>query len=89
MTSILTDLWYGNLEPCNERSKRLEEMKQLLKLMNRHSEDLNRDLTSNQKEILEKFLECNRELEAIECTDAFMKGFSLAVKLLGEALYAE
>ena len=44
------------------------------------------DASNLDKETFEKFKDCYDELYKIACEDAFVKGFSLASKMLSEAL---
>ena len=48
MSSILEELWYGNIEPHEE----IPVNKQLLSLMGRNREKLEEALTEQQKELL-------------------------------------
>lgn len=51
---ILEDLYYGNLFPHEKCAKLDDEVKELLKLLNRNEEKLAAALTEAQKETFEK-----------------------------------
>ena len=59
---ILEDLYYGNLFPHEKCAKLDDEVKELLKLLNRNEEKLAAALTEAQKETFEKYKDCNREI---------------------------
>ena len=52
---ILEDLYYGNLFPHEKCSRLDDEVKELLKLLNRNEEKLTATLTESQKETFEKY----------------------------------
>lgn len=56
----LEDLYYGNLFPHEKSAKIDDETKELLNLLNRNEEKLMATLSDGQKEIFEKYKDCNR-----------------------------
>ncbi len=88
MKNTLTNLWRGEFLSY-VRSENTAEEAQLLKYLNKHFQDLREQLDEKGKGILEKYAECYEELACIECEEAFVKGFSLGVKLVAEALLLE
>ena len=81
--SIQQELWYGNINPSDDRDI-CDEEKKLVKLMARHQEYLTSKLNDKELEAFKKFIECNDEYTSlIECR-AFEIGFKLAVRLLTE-----
>ena len=85
MESILRDLWNGNLSPTNEKETRYEEAKNLMGLIDRHTNALQTQLNDTEKQTFEKLDDCYTELAQIEREDAFANGFSLGVKLVFSA----
>ena len=63
--NTLEDLYYGNLFPQEKCAKLDDEVKELLKLLNRNEEKLTATLTEVQKETFEKYKDCNREISEI------------------------
>ncbi len=86
MKDTLRDLWNGELELWSEEWEREREARELVGLRERHKEALQKVLDANGKEILKKYEDCYEELESIGCEEAFIKGFSLGVRLIAQAL---
>ncbi len=82
----LFNLWNGNLCPCNQKNDRFEETKKIVGYVDGHIKELNEQLDDKGKEILGKLDNCYVELQEIESEESFKKGFSLAIKILIEAL---
>ncbi len=81
--SILQELWYGNINPSEDKEV-YDEEKELIKLMARHQECLTSKLKDKELDVLKKYVECVDEYTSfIEC-QAFEIGFKLAVRLLTE-----
>lgn len=80
--NTLEDLYYGNLFP-HEKCARLDnEVKELLKLLNRNEEKLTATLTEAQKETFEKYKDCNREIFEISEQETFLNGFRLGARII-------
>lgn len=81
--SMLKELWYGNINPIEDRDISDEE-KKLVELMARHQEYLISILKDKELDVFKKYVECVDEYTSlIEC-QAFEIGFKLAVRLLTE-----
>ena len=81
--SILKELWYGNIKPCEDKEISDEE-KKLVELMARHQAYLTSNLKENELDAFQKYVECVDEYTSpVEC-QAFEIGFKLAVRLLNE-----
>lgn len=83
---ILEDLYYGNLFPHEKVSKLDDETKELLGLLNRNEEKLIATLSDEQKEIFEKFKDCNREISEISERQSFITGFKIGAKIVIESI---
>lgn len=84
--NILEDLYYGNIVP-NEKCARLDdEVKGLLKLLNRNEEKLTATLSEEQKETFEKYKDCNQEISEIGERNAFLNGFRLGARIIIEVV---
>ncbi len=81
--SVIQDLWYGNINP-NEDKVITEEEKKLVQLMARHYESLSSSLKEDELETFKKYAECFMEYATLVESQAFEIGFRLAVKLLTE-----
>ncbi len=83
---ILEDLYYGNLFPHKKCAKLDDEMKELLGLLNRNEEKLTETLSDEQKEIFEKYKDCNQEISEICERNAFLNGFRLGARIIIEVV---
>ncbi len=81
--SILEELWYGNIKPCEDKEISDEE-KKLVELMARHQEYLTSTLKDKELDVLKKYVECVDEYTSLVESQAFEIGFKLAVRLLNE-----
>ena len=81
--SILQELWYGNIKPCEDKEISDEE-KKLVELMARHQEYLTSNLKENELDAFQKYVECVDEYTSLVECQAFEIGFKLAVRLLNE-----
>ena len=84
--NILEELYYGNVFPNEKCAKLDEQTKELLSLQNRNEENLILTLTDKQKEIFEKFKDCNREFSEISERQSFILGFKLGARIIIEAI---
>lgn len=81
--SILQELWYGNIKPCEDKEISIEE-KELVELMARHQEYLTSTLKDKELDVLKKYVECVDEYTSLVECQAFEIGFKLAVRLMNE-----
>ena len=81
--SILQELWYGNINPSEDKEVSDEE-KKLVELMARHQEYLTSNLKDKKLDVLKKYVECCEEYTSLVEYQAFEIGFKLAVRLLTE-----
>ena len=80
--NTLEDLYYGNLFPHEKCAKLDDEVKELLKLLNRNEEKLTATLSEEQKETFEKYKDCNREISEINEREILLNGFRLGARLI-------
>lgn len=78
----LEDLYYGNLFPHEKCAKLDDEVKALLKLLNRNEEKLTATLSEDQKETFEKYKDCNREISEISERETILNGFRLGARII-------
>ena len=86
MKRTLEALWNGSLAPGQTCGVNDPELEHLTVLLDRDKEQLNRELSEAQKELFEKYADCADEFLCLSTAQAFCDGFSLASKLLTEAL---
>ncbi len=78
---ILQELWYGNINPSEDKEVSDEE-KELVELMASHQEYLTSTLKDKELDTFKKYVECVDEYTALVECQAFEIGFKLAVRLL-------
>ena len=84
--TTLENLYYGNITPHEYEVDRNNEYDINAKLFIRHEQELSATLTEHQKEILQKIEDNHTELMNLGERDAFCQVFSLAVRLMIEAV---
>ena len=84
--TTLENLYYGNIAPHDYEVPRDSEYYVTAQLIVRHEQELFTTLTEQQKETLQKIKDNHTELLCLGERDAFCRGFSLAVKLITEAM---
>lgn len=55
MTSVIKELWHGNIIPQEDSRTNFKEMKELLGYVSRHHEDLEKSISEDQKRCLKSF----------------------------------
>lgn len=84
--NIIEELYYGNVIPNEKHAKLSDEIKELLKLLNRNEDDFLKTLSDEQKIIFEKLKDCNREISEISEREAFLCGFQLGARIIIEVV---
>jgi len=86
MQNMISDLWNGNIAPCEHCGSHDPAVKELVGLMERNRENLSRGLTAAQMETFQKYIDCSDEYLLCMLELAFSDGFSLGSRLAVEAL---
>lgn len=87
--SIIEDLWYGDIAPWEREIKRSSEYADVLERIVQIEADLHARLNDEEKEILEKFVDCSNEMCCISEREMFVQGFLLGAKLIIEVMNSE
>ena len=92
MRSILEELFYGNICPSGGRVEsgvgtESERARELMGYIARHHGALMAELSDSQKEILEKFEDCQDELRDITERELFVSAFRLGARIAIEVLF--
>ena len=87
--TTLENLYYGNIAPHEYEVVRGSEYDVTAKLVIRHEQELSATLTEQQNIILQKIKDNHTELMNLGERNAFVRGFSLAVRLMVEAMTSE
>ena len=89
MKSILEELWYGNICPETDSRTNTLEMKQLMKYMARHHDNLMETMTDDQRDIFERFDDCWGEYASLAEKSIFIYAFKLGMQLAIEVLISD
>ena len=84
--TTLENLYYGNIAPHEYEVERGSEYDVTAKLVIRHEQELSATLTEQQNTILEKIKDNHTEIMSLGERNAFCRGFSLAVRLIIDAM---
>lgn len=87
MASVLEDLYFGRIHPCERCSS--QEEQQLIEELAECYERLLETMTEEQREHFERFKDCLQEIGMLAERDMFMYGFRLGMRLMVEALTAK
>ena len=87
--SVIEDLWYGNIAPRERDIQRSSDYANVLERIVQLEADLYARLNDEEKEILEKFVNCTNEMCCISEREMFVQGFLLGAKLIIEVMTAE
>ena len=82
MQDFIKSIWHTQLA---QFTKPEQETDELLRLKERHRTAILEKLGTD-RQIFEKYEDCESEMDCIQLENAFAEGFSCAVKLLTEAL---
>ena len=85
--SMIEELFYGNICPCEKSLTRGSEYSHLLDLAVKNEEKLSELLSPQQKEMFEKVKECMTDMNNLLEKEAFIDGFRLGMKLMAESVY--
>ena len=86
MKSIIEELWYGNIAPCENCGVKDKEIERLVKLMGEHEDKLRNELGEQQKVLFQKYVTWSDQYACDISARAFRDGFCLAAKLIAETL---
>ena len=86
MRQTISDLWNGNIAPCEHCGSHDPTANKLISLIERNREKLSSGLTEAQMDTFQKYMDCSEEYLLHMLELAFCDGFSLGSKLTVEAL---
>ena len=87
MSQTITDLWNGNIAPCEHCGAHDPELNRILLILERNRNTLCTGLTDAQKEYFQKYCDCSDDYLLRMLELAFCDGFSLGCKLTIEATH--
>ena len=86
MAQTITDLWNGNIAPCEHCGSHDPQINNLIGLIERNRENLSRGLTESQMDTFQKYIDCSEEYLLRMLELSFSDGFSLGSRLIIESL---
>ena len=86
MKKALEHLWYDNFKEDIQYRELSAEKKELIKYIADHHDNLLSTLTDKQKELLEKFDDCNAELTEITEMEIFIYAFRLGARIATDVM---
>ena len=86
MKETISDLWRGEIHPMEQTTENDDEESELYDVIDGYYDKLWNKLDDDGKQILCSLKELHTRLSALENEDSFTQGFSLATKLMTEAL---
>lgn len=89
MENILIELWNGNISPAELFGNENHKMEDMLRLSEKNRKKLAPTLTETQNLFFERYTERMENYATYAAEQAFCNGFSLACKILTEALTAK
>ena len=84
--SAIKELWHGNIIPQESGRTNSPEMKELLGYMARYHKELEETFSDEQREVFEKFHECQNEYASLSEAAIFEYAFCLGARLMMETL---
>lgn len=84
MASILEDLWYGKIAPCETCGVEDAEIEELMKCMGEYENTLRCVLQDSHKELFMRYARWSDMYARVISEKAFQEGFRLAAKLVSE-----
>ena len=89
MSSIIQELWHGNVVPQTDSRNNSLEMKELMEYVARHHDDLLEIMTDEQKEIFGKLDDCWSEYTSYAEEAIFTYAFKLGMQIVISSILIE
>ena len=86
MKSVIEEIWDGNVCPDSDLKTTKGEVRELMKYLADHHDNLYATLNEHQKDILERFDDCYAELTSINERDIFVYAFRLGARIAIEIM---
>lgn len=86
MESILEELYYGNINPDKQYFAKHSEFGQAMKVLTEREDELTSVLNDTEKEILQRFINAQLEVNSLTAKTKFLYGFKLGFQIAIEGL---
>ena len=80
MSTIIEELFYGNLEPQELTTEITPRLKKKLSELVKKEEELSAKLPEGERELFSKYTDAYTEFSSISICDSFISGFRLGAK---------
>ena len=80
MSSIIEELFYGNLEPQELTTELTPKLKKKLSEHVKKEEELTSKLSEEEKELLSNYVSAYNEFSGISISDSFISGFRFGAR---------
>ena len=80
MSSIIEELYYGNLEPQELTTEISPKLKKKLSSLAKKEEELSVMLPEKEKELFANYVNAHNEFSSISNSDSFISGFRLGAR---------
>ena len=84
MENMISELWFGNIAPCEHCGSHDRQANTLIGLKERNRENLNRELSDSQKELLQKYIDASEEYLLRMMELSFREGFCIGSRMTAE-----
>lgn len=85
MTSILEEFAYGNVSPEAQFFKKNSEYSKVMELMTRNEQKLFERLGAEDKDILQKYIDAQMEINSLTAVKNLIYGYKLGLIMTAEA----
>ncbi len=89
MVTFVEQLWNGNIAPYKTSGSSDPDVRELDELLDKNKASLEKRLTDGQKILFDKYISCRDDHSYLITVHAFRDGFSLACRLVMEAMYKD
>ena len=86
MRTILEDLYYGNITPCEQQMIPGSELKRAVDRVAKYENQLMEQIGEPEQETLTKLIRSQHEINSITATENFILGFRLGARLMVECM---
>jgi len=86
MRTILEDLYYGNITPCEQQMIPGSELKRAVDRVAKYENQLMEQIGETEQETLTKLIRSQHEINSITATENFILGFRLGARLMVECM---
>ena len=84
MENMISELWFGNIAPCEHCGSHDRQANTLIGLIERNRENLSRELSDPQRALFQKYIDATEEYLLRMMELSFREGFCTGSRLTAE-----